>query len=110
MVHDAVKIAKPDAAGFVPRGNPERSAGAATQAVYRFLNNDGITLEAKDLLIQLSGRQMKRGVRYTAPALLAGLFVLFRITTVIDDELGSMSITDLQQLARRTIPLLNTKV
>jgi len=64
----------------------------------------------KDLLIQMSGRQMKRGVRYTAPALLAGMFVLLPILTLLDDEMGGMSITDLRQLARRTIPLLNTKV
>ena len=64
----------------------------------------------KDLLIQLSGRRMKRGVRCTAPALLAGLFVLLPILNFLGDEMGGMSITDLRQLARRTIPLLNTNM
>ena len=38
----------------------------------------------RDLLIRLSGRQMKWGVAYTLPALLAGLWVLLAATTVLE--------------------------
>ena len=37
----------------------------------------------RDLLVRLSGRQMKRGVTFTLPALLAGLWVLLAATTVL---------------------------
>ena len=37
----------------------------------------------RGLLVRLSGRQMKRGVPFTLPALLAGLWVLLAATTVL---------------------------
>lgn len=83
----------------------------ACVAVWELMDRDDEDANRmKDLLIQLSGRQMKRGVRFTAPALLAGMFVLLPILALLDEEMGGMSITDLRQLARRTIPLLNTEV
>jgi hypothetical protein len=47
------------------------------------------------LLVRLSGRLMKRGVEYTAPALLAGMWVLLAILDVLDhytpDEIRQMA-------------------
>jgi hypothetical protein len=41
--------------------------------------------EARELLVRLSGRQMKRAKPYTAPALLAGLWVLLGMLHVLDE-------------------------
>jgi uncharacterized membrane protein len=38
------------------------------------------------LLVQLSGRQMKRGKEYTTPALLAGLWVLLAMIEVLEQH------------------------
>lgn len=47
------------------------------------------------LLVRLSGRLMKRGVEYTAPALLAGMWGLLTILDVLDhytpDEIRQMA-------------------
>ena len=54
------------------------------------------------ILIRLSGRQMKRGVESTAPALLAGLEKLL----AIDDLLEHEDINELLMLARKVLPNL----
>lgn len=50
-------------------------------------------LAFKDVLIRLSGRQTKRGKRHTAPALLAGLWVLVSMLALLEH-------TDLGELKR----------
>lgn len=61
--------------------------------------------QLKDTLIQLSGRQMKRKVPHTAPALLAGLWVLLSIAEYLETHHWD----DLKQLVRdvkRPFPIL----
>jgi hypothetical protein len=59
--------------------------------------------ELKDVLIRLSGRQMKRGRPHTTPALLAGLWVLLSLLSLLNHY-------DLRHLKRlaATVPLLDT--
>ncbi len=52
------------------------------------------------LLIRLSGRLMKRHQPYTAPALLAGLWVLLAMLSVLDEY----SVADLRRLAAHALP------
>ena len=52
--------------------------------------------QLKDTLIRLSGRQMKRKVPHTAPALLAGMWVLLSMT----EYLANHDWNDLKQLVR----------
>jgi hypothetical protein len=54
------------------------------------------------VLVRLSGRQMKRGVESTAPALLAGLEKLL----AIDDLLQTENLQEILALARRVLPQL----
>lgn len=54
-------------------------------------------VQVRKLLIRLSGRQMKRGVEATAPALLAGLWTLLAFLAVLDHY----SLDDLRDLADR---------
>jgi hypothetical protein len=56
----------------------------------------------KTILIRLSGRQMKWGVRDTAPALLAGLEKLLAVA----DILTTYNLTEILDLARRVLPTL----
>jgi len=53
------------------------------------------------LLIRLSGRLMKRRRPYTAPALLAGLWVLLAMVAVLDEY----SVADLRRLAAHALPV-----
>ena len=62
--------------------------------------------QMKQLLVRLSGRQTKRKRPHTAPALLAGLFVLLPMLALLEEYDGDLS--DLQDLAYKTLPLLNT--
>ncbi len=55
----------------------------------------------RTLLIRLSGRLMKRSQPYTAPALLAGLWVLLAMMSVLDDY----SVADLRRVAAHALPL-----
>ncbi len=55
----------------------------------------------RTLLIRLSGRLMKRGQPYTAPALLAGLWVLLAMVSVLDDY----SVADLRRAAAHALPV-----
>ena len=59
--------------------------------------------ELKTLLVRLSGRQTKRTKPVTAPALLAGLWVLLSILELLEHY----SVHDLRQLARQ-LPLRDT--
>lgn len=53
------------------------------------------------LLIRLSGRLLKRHQPYTAPALLAGLWVLLAMVSVLDDY----SVADLRRAAVHALPV-----
>lgn len=67
------------------------------------------TAEAEELrgvLIRLSGRQMKRKRPHTAPALLAGLYVLLEMLDFLSDYHGDLN--HLRDLIRATIPVLDT--
>jgi len=60
-------------------------------------------LELKNVLVRLSGRQTKRKRPHTAPALLAGLWVLLSMLALLEHT----SLYDLRRLAA-TIPYLHT--
>lgn len=63
-------------------------------------SDDAATL--RRVLVRLSGRQMKRGVESTAPALLAGLEKLL----AIDDLLQTENLEEILAMARRVLPKL----
>jgi len=54
----------------------------------------------KQVLVKLSGRSMKHGVKYTAPALLAGYFVYLMMVDFLRDS--PYSLDELQSLARKS--------
>lgn len=56
----------------------------------------------KQILVRLSGRLMKRGVEWTASALLAGMWNLLAII----DALEQYSLAEIEQLARLTLEIL----
>jgi len=60
--------------------------------------------ELRQLLVRLSGRQMKHGVAYTAPALLAGLSILMPMLVLLDEDVGAL--LHLQHLAKKVLPLV----
>jgi hypothetical protein len=60
--------------------------------------------EFKNVLVRLSGRQMKWGRPDTAPALLAGLWTLLSMLSLLDHY----SLHDLKRLTASCIPLRNT--
>jgi hypothetical protein len=55
---------------------------------------------ARGLLVRLSGRQMKRGVKWTLPALLAGLWPLLALT----EELRHTDLSEMPRLAQLALP------
>ena len=57
--------------------------------------------EARQLLVRLSGRLMKRGVEFTEPALLAGMWVLLAMLDTLEDY----TYEELRQLAAQFLPL-----
>lgn len=57
--------------------------------------------EARQLLVRLSGRLMKRGVDFTEPALLAGMWVLLAML----DTMENYTYEELRQLAAQFLPL-----
>jgi hypothetical protein len=57
--------------------------------------------EVRQLLVRLSGRLMKRGVEFTEPALLAGMWVLLAML----DSLEEYTPAQLRQLAAQFLPL-----
>jgi hypothetical protein len=56
--------------------------------------------EVRRLLVRLSGRQMKRGVEFTEPALLAGLWVLLSLMKALEHY----DLNDLIRIARSVLP------
>jgi hypothetical protein len=58
--------------------------------------------ETRRLLIRLSGRRMKRGISHTAPALLAGYFVLLAMQDLLDENANQFA--NLKSLLRQVIP------
>lgn len=57
--------------------------------------------EARHLLVRLSGRLMQRGVEFTEPALLAGMWVLLAMLDTLEDYTPAQ----LRQLAAQFLPL-----
>jgi hypothetical protein len=55
--------------------------------------------QLRDILIRLSGRQMKRGCKFTMPALLAGLWGLLCMFSVLEEH----NLTDLRKLAKQVL-------
>lgn len=75
-------------------------AGMACVVVWRVSRLPGAEGERwRGLLVRLSGRQMKHGVAFTLPALLAGLWVLLAITEVLEHY-------DLEEIRRVAATLL----
>lgn len=67
-------------------------AAMACVVVWQLDHDDSApAMEFKDALVRLSGRQMKKTKRHTAPALLAGLWVLLSMSALLEH-------TDLTQL------------
>ena len=66
-------------------------------------DNTPQAMELKNVLVRLSGRQMKRKRPHTAPALLAGLWVLLSMLALLEHT----SLHAIRRLAA-TIPYLNT--
>lgn len=60
---------------------------------------DPATVAVREVLIRLSGRQVRRG-QATAPALLAGLWILLAAVELLDHY----DLTDLKQMARLALP------
>ena len=61
--------------------------------------------EARQLLVRLSGRLMKRGVEFTEPALLAGMWVLLAILDTLEDYTPAQ----LRRLMAQFLPLPPTE-
>ena len=53
----------------------------------------------REILIRLSGRQMKRGCSFTMPALLAGLWALLGTFSILEDH----ELSDLKKLAQQVL-------
>jgi hypothetical protein len=60
--------------------------------------------EFKNILVRLSGRQMKWGRPHTAPALLAGFWTLLSMLSLLDHY----NLSDLKQFAASYVPFRNT--
>ena len=80
-------------------------AGMACVVVWRLARSSHPQAEpARQLLVRLSGRQMKRGRTFTRPSLLAGLWVLLAILEVLEthsiEELRTLAAVALPQFAR----------
>jgi len=80
-------------------------ASMACVAVWQLQADDSRPAqEFKNVLVKLSGRQMKRSRPYTAPALLAGLWTLLSMFSLLEHY----QLRDLQHLTKSLIPLLDT--
>jgi hypothetical protein len=66
-------------------------------------SNDPQSVQLRRMLIDLSGRLMKHGVEFTAPALLVGMMNLLAII----DALDSHSVDDLRHMAKLVNTMLN---
>jgi hypothetical protein len=83
-------------------------ASMACVTVWQLLADDSApAIQLKNVLIQLSGRQMKRTKPYTAPALLSGLWMLLSMFDILEQH----DLDALKSLANQVqlpIPLLKT--
>jgi hypothetical protein len=78
-------------------------ASLACLAVWQLMGDESPAAEqVRGLLVRLSGRQMKRGVGATAPALLAGLEKLLAVLDVLADYPPD----ELRRLVRASLPHL----
>lgn len=79
-------------------------AAMACVVVWQLQSDDSpAAMELKNVLIRLSGRQMKRDRPHTAPALLAGLWTLLPMLALLDQ----LELSDIRQLAD-SLPAFNT--
>lgn len=62
--------------------------------------------QTKQLLVRLSGRRMKRGVPYTAPALLAGYFVMLSMSDLLEHP--DYDLRKIKRLAANALPFDDT--
>lgn len=69
-------------------------------------SKDPESAQLRTLLLRLSGRQMRRGVAHTAPALLAGYWNLLAIVDALDDH----PVEELRQMAQLVNRTLGLKV
>lgn len=82
-------------------------AAMANVVVWRLKQNDSVQArEAKDLLVRLSGRSVKRTKPHTASALLAGYMMLLSITDLIENT--GCDLQTLKRVAKSTIPFADT--
>lgn len=83
-------------------------ASMACVTVWQLLADDSApATHLKNVLVRLSGRQMKRTIPHTAPALLAGLWMLLSMLDVLEEH----DLNALKSLVRQVplpIPLLRT--
>jgi hypothetical protein len=76
-------------------------ASMACVIVWQLMRSTAPEADAlRTLLVRLSGRQMKRGRPFTAPALLAGLWVFLSMLEVLDHY----DVADLRRLAKALLP------
>ncbi|MGI8978696.1 MAG: hypothetical protein ACR2FY_05690 [Pirellulaceae bacterium] len=111
-IADAIEIALSD--DFVIRINGQGAQTAAALArrlliasmacvvVWQLAQDESpAAVQLRDILIRLSGRQMKRGCKFTMPALLAGLWGLLSMFSVLEEH----NLTDLRKLAKQVLSL-----
>ncbi len=80
-------------------------ASMACVVVWQLMRNSTPeAAEVRELLVRLSGRQMKRTKPFTAPALLAGLWVLLNILYVLE----RYQLQDLRRIAEVLFPCRRT--
>ena len=74
----------------VGRGGDRQTAGGSSDGLHAGVASGAAVVAggrvAGALLVQLSGRQMKRGKEYTTPALLAGLWVLLAMIEALEQH------------------------
>lgn len=76
-------------------------AAMSAVIVWRLAREEGESAERmRELLVRLSGRLMKRGKKYTEPALMAGLGVLLPLL----DLIANYDLEELQDLSRTMLP------
>ena len=82
-------------------------AAMACVVVWNLQQDETSEAEAtKQLLVRLSGRRMKRGVPYTAPALLAGYHVVLAIGDLLQHS--DIDLQKIKTLAENALPFLDT--
>jgi hypothetical protein len=61
--------------------------------------------QIREFLIQISGRQMKRGVTYTTPALLSGMWQFLCLIDVLERH----TTAELQELAQEFLKIIGSE-